>query len=253
MPRAISFKTDRDRGAPHGAAPPTPPGIRVRTTAVREVALTRIDQGWKTECFEVGIGESNGESFAAGKIPRPAAAVGRIAQLPQDSQCDQRRTTASWCFPLPPQGGAQSQPNPAGESDQHFGRFAEAVIAAPAPHVRGQLVHCRLDTDALGPARGLPDSPLEPVQRFRRNRALDLRTVREAEPEELPFLRSRHRALCLVDLELQLSCDESLDAFHHPQTRPFTADVDIGIVRISYEAVSPVLQLAVEFIEHDVA
>ena len=26
---------DRDRGAPHGATPPTPPGIRVRTTAVR--------------------------------------------------------------------------------------------------------------------------------------------------------------------------------------------------------------------------
>ncbi len=27
---------DRDRGAPRDAAPPTPPGIRVRTTAVRE-------------------------------------------------------------------------------------------------------------------------------------------------------------------------------------------------------------------------
>jgi hypothetical protein len=27
--------TDRDRGVPHGTAPPTPPGIRVRTTAVR--------------------------------------------------------------------------------------------------------------------------------------------------------------------------------------------------------------------------
>jgi hypothetical protein len=26
---------DRDRGVPHGTAPPTPPGIRVRTTAVR--------------------------------------------------------------------------------------------------------------------------------------------------------------------------------------------------------------------------
>ena len=26
---------DRDRGTPRGAAPPTPPGIRVRTTAVR--------------------------------------------------------------------------------------------------------------------------------------------------------------------------------------------------------------------------
>jgi hypothetical protein len=28
---------NRDRGTPHGAAPPTPPGIRVRTTAVRRI------------------------------------------------------------------------------------------------------------------------------------------------------------------------------------------------------------------------
>src|SRR5437870_3827540 len=49
---------DRDRGEPRGSAPPTPPGIRVRTTAVREVALTRIDQGRETERFEVGIGKS---------------------------------------------------------------------------------------------------------------------------------------------------------------------------------------------------
>src|SRR5215831_2538920 len=32
---------DRDRGAPHDAAPPTPPYVRVAYTAVREVALTR--------------------------------------------------------------------------------------------------------------------------------------------------------------------------------------------------------------------
>ncbi len=33
---AFTFSaTDRDRGVPHGTAPPTPPGIRVRTTAVR--------------------------------------------------------------------------------------------------------------------------------------------------------------------------------------------------------------------------
>ena len=30
---------NRDRGAPHGATPPTPPGIRVRTTAVRRIRL----------------------------------------------------------------------------------------------------------------------------------------------------------------------------------------------------------------------
>ena len=33
--RCDRMDIDRDRGAPHGAAPPTPPGIRVRTTAVR--------------------------------------------------------------------------------------------------------------------------------------------------------------------------------------------------------------------------
>ena len=35
MVPAYRMYIDRDRGAPHGAAPPTPPGIRVRTTAVR--------------------------------------------------------------------------------------------------------------------------------------------------------------------------------------------------------------------------
>src|SRR5580704_18851597 len=74
---------DRDRGEPRGSAPPTPPGIRVRTTAVREVALTRIDQGGETERFEVGIGKPDGEGFAPGDVPWATAAVGRIAQLPK--------------------------------------------------------------------------------------------------------------------------------------------------------------------------
>src|SRR5215471_18790707 len=46
----------------------------------------------------------------------------------------------------------------------------------------GWFFHCRLDADALGPSRDVPDSLLEPVQRFRRNRALDVRTSRKAEP-----------------------------------------------------------------------
>src|SRR4029077_770505 len=97
----------------------------------------------------------------------------------------------------------QPQPDPASESDQHLGCFAEAEIAAPAPHIRGQLFHCRLDANALGPSRDPPDSPLDPFQRFWRDRALDVRTSREAEPEELPFLRSCHRTLRLVYLELE--------------------------------------------------
>src|SRR5690349_11008102 len=38
---------NRDRGAPHDAAPPTPPGIRVRTTAVRRIKRPPASP-WKT-------------------------------------------------------------------------------------------------------------------------------------------------------------------------------------------------------------
>src|SRR4029077_20272586 len=48
---------DRDRGEPRDSAPPTPPGIRVRTAAVREVGLTSSEQGGETKRYEVCIGK----------------------------------------------------------------------------------------------------------------------------------------------------------------------------------------------------
>src|SRR5258707_536154 len=153
-------------------------------------------------------------------MPGSTAAAGHVAQLPRDSQRDECRSPTPWCFPLAPEGSPQSQADPASESNQHLGRFAKAEIAAPAQHIPSQFFHCRLDADALGPSRDVSDSLLKPVQRFRRNRALDVRTSRKAEPEELPFLRSCHRTLRLIYLELELLCDEARDAFHHPLKRP---------------------------------
>ena len=42
--RATRCRADRDRGASRDATPPTPPGIGVPTSAVRELALTRTEQ-----------------------------------------------------------------------------------------------------------------------------------------------------------------------------------------------------------------
>src|SRR6185437_9691154 len=156
-------------------------------------------------------------------------------------------------FPLPPHRSPESQPNPAGKVNQHFRRLAESEIAAPTPHIWSQLLHRRFHADALGPSRDLPDSPLEPIQCLRRDDAPDLRTGAEAEPEKLPFLRSRHRALCLIHLEPELLRDELRNALHHPLPRPFAANVDITVIRISNEAMPPALQLPVEFVEHEVA
>jgi hypothetical protein len=53
--------------------------------------------------------------------------------------------------------------------------------------------------------------------------------VREAEAEELALPRQRHRILVAVDLQVQLRCEESFDAFHHSLTRPPAANVNITV------------------------
>jgi transposase InsO family protein len=47
--------------------------------------------------------------------------------------------------------------------------------------------------------------------------------------------------------------DESRDTLHHPLTRLLAANVDVTIVRVAHEAMSPALQLLVKFIKHEVA
>src|SRR5258705_7731684 len=185
-------------------------------------------------------------------MPWSTAATGRVAQFPRASQRDECGSTTSWCFPLAPKSGPHSAPDPAREGDQHRGLFEKPEIAAPAPHILGQSLHCRLDADALGPSCDIPDSLFKPPQRFRRNRALDFRPSRKAEPEELPFLRSCHRTLRLIYLELELLCDEARDALHHPLTCAFAANVNVTVVRVADKTMSAALQLPVEFVEHEV-
>src|SRR5215472_14780423 len=84
---------------------------------------------------------------------------------------------------------------------------------------------------------------IQPIQSLRRNDALDLRTSRKAESEKLPLLRSRHRTLRLVYLELEPLRDELRDALHHPLPRPLAANVDVTVVRVTNEPMAPALQL----------
>src|SRR5262249_11728822 len=159
-----------------------------------------------------------------------------MRQLFTHPQCNQRRPTAAWCFPLPPQSSPKTQPNPTGEVLQHLRRFTEAEITSPTPHIRGQFRDRRFYAYALRPSRNLSDSPLETIQSLRRNSALHLWAAREAEPEKLPFLRSRHSALRLIYLEPKRLRDESRDAFHHALPRPLTLHIDIAIIGIANKA-----------------
>src|SRR5262249_56882575 len=110
----------------------------------------------------------------------------------------------------------------------------------------------------FNPAPRAPRVPLRvclrnPPRRLGHNPPLPPRPRRKAEPEKLPLLRSRHRTLRFVHLELELVCDESRDAFHHPLTRLFAPNVNVTVVRVTNKTVSPALQLPVEFVEHEIA
>src|SRR5262249_49100012 len=153
-------------------------------TAVRLVALTLLNQRWKPKRFEVRIGERDRERFGSGPMPGASSTPGGVPrQLFPHPQCDQRRLTAAWCFPLPPQRSPKTQPNPTGEGFQHSWGFTEAEITSPTPHLRSQFCYRRLSADALRPSRNLSNVALEPLPSLRRNCALHLRAAREADPE----------------------------------------------------------------------
>src|SRR4029453_14164983 len=92
------------------------------------------------------------------------------------------------------------------------------------------------DADALCPASDLSHSMFEAIQSIRCNDSLNPPTVAKTESEKLPLLRWRHRTLRLIHFEFELLRDESLNAFHHSLSCPFTANVDVAIVRVSNKA-----------------
>ncbi len=63
---SLAGAIDRDRGKPHGSAPPTPPDMRVRIRRFESVTLTLLDQRGKSERPKVRIGEPPGEGLGPG-------------------------------------------------------------------------------------------------------------------------------------------------------------------------------------------
>ena len=69
--------SDRDRGTPRDVAPPTPPGIRVRTTAVRPVEPSHVLEIGQSERVEVSTGKRPAQRRRQGDPPRSAVAASR--------------------------------------------------------------------------------------------------------------------------------------------------------------------------------
>src|SRR5215831_7331443 len=102
--------SDRHRGGGHPPTPATPPCIRVRTRRFESVTLTVLEQGGKSERFEVRIRESKSEGLGPCEIPRAVTTASRITGQPRTHpEFQQSRSTTAGSCPLPPQSRPEAQ------------------------------------------------------------------------------------------------------------------------------------------------
>src|SRR5713226_3236428 len=160
-------EADRDRGTPRDVTPPTPPGIRVRTTAVRPVERSRHLEIGQPERVEVGAGERPAERRSKRHPPRAAIAAGREdGILGVDATLPQLTEARAGSRPLFPDDGAKPPPNPLVQTSENRGRFAKAEIRPPPTQVGRKLLHHLAQTHATHPSGQHPDSRSNPNQRL---------------------------------------------------------------------------------------
>ena len=138
---------DRDRGTPHGVAPPTPPGIRVRTTAVRPGKQSGPLERRQSERGEERAGKRPAECGGESDAPRSAVAASReVGVLAVHPAFAQLAVAGARTLPLLPDDGAQAPPNPLVKATENRRRLAIAgstpanptgTATAPAPSGAG--------------------------------------------------------------------------------------------------------------------
>src|SRR5512135_1824781 len=218
-----------------------------------ELSGWRCRQARKAERVEIGVGQSLLYRHMAGHAPEPRLRTGSNGRVKVGhSQPTQLRVPSAPVLPLSPDIHAESATNPGVQIPQHDRGLAEAEIASPADQVSRQWRDQLRKTDAERPTRQFPDPLLELLEGFRGDLPGRLGVVRNRESQELPFPAPGHRALRFVDLELKPGRQEATDACHDALSRPAAAHVDVAVVGIAAEAESPVGQLAIEFVEHEV-
>ena len=165
-----NLRRNRDRGEPRGSAPPTPPDVRVRITAVRRIMQAAVPRRKPGRASRSRRWQGNGERGAVAEPPRAMWAAGGLCrQVPADAAASQLGKASASALPLLPDDGAQPPPDPLVKRAQHRRGLAEAEVAAPADEVDGQLLDDLREAAPARAPRQFPDPCLEAGERLRRN------------------------------------------------------------------------------------
>jgi hypothetical protein len=173
-------------------------------------------------------------------------------QVVTETQLPQSSVSRLPCPPLFTGGRAYATPNPLIETVQHSRGLAEPEVPLPTLKIAAHLANHPFETDASSSTSENSDSSLESIHRFGRYAALRRCPIRKAEPQELPLPWPCHSTFLPVHLQLEFAFEESCESSHQALARSPAADVDVAIVRISYEAMPSSLQLTVKLIENKI-
>ena len=115
------------------------------------------------------------------------------------------------------------------------------------------MIHYILHAAPATAAGQLPDALPERPQRLFGDLAFDrfARTRPEAEALELTPEHVGHCAFGLVDRQVQLAVEPPKQR-HNPFTRPAATNANVRILGLAHEAMAPMFQRVVHFIEQDI-
>ncbi len=178
-----------------------------------------------------------------GRFPRPILVYPSLHPV-QRSPID--------TLPLPPQQRPQLAPQPAIEFLQHLLDFAESEVGHPAPQDRIKSLHDWLHALPAAAAKPETDFLCQALATLRCDLELCFLVPRHAVAQQLPLPRSCHCALGRIDLQLESLLQKRRDGLPDPLSCPIALDVDVAILSVSAETMTPSFQFAIQIVQQDV-
>src|ERR1035438_1276892 len=132
-------------------------------------------------------------------------------------------------LPLPPEQCPQLVSDPAIELFEYTLHFGEPEVRNPAPQNGIEPLDRMFHASAACLPQRLADFLRKPLTALLRDLQLRFLVPRHAVAQKFSLPRTRHRAFCRIDLQLQSLLQKRGDRRHHALPTPLASDIDIAV------------------------
>ena len=232
---------------------PHHPAYGSRTRAVRQIQSRsmRSIEPRQPKFLKIAGRKGKGKGRTSAQSPRAMRGFAGVPRkLTTHTALDQLSISSP--TPLFPLVTPEPTPYPRVNFLEHRLRFRKAEILVPASEILPQVIYYRLRGNSTSALRPLTDFLLASLQSLRTHRAPVRPPTREAETKDAPPPWPINRALGRVDRKLQRALKKPCHTHHHPLASTLAPDIDVAVICIANETVSPLLKLSVQSVQQQV-